>query len=77
VRVPGHGATFSDNDLVHYIGVLDAVEAAARQARAAGTAAADAAKVFKLPAALGEWTMFGGNYYEVALRAWEREFAAV
>lgn len=77
VRVPGHGATFSDNDLVQYIGVLDAVEAAARQARAAGTAAADAAKVFKLPAALGEWTMFGGNYYEVALRAWEREFAAV
>ena len=44
VRVPGHGATFSDDDLVHYIGVLDAVENAARKARAAGTTAAEAAK---------------------------------
>ena len=77
VRVPGHGATFSDDDLVHYIGVLDAVENAARKARAAGTTAAEAAKGFKLPAALGEWTMFSGNYYEVALRAWERELGAI
>jgi len=45
--------------------------------RAAGTTAAEAAKAFKLPAALGEWTMFSGNYYEVALRAWERELGAV
>jgi glyoxylase-like metal-dependent hydrolase (beta-lactamase superfamily II) len=77
VRVPGHGATFSGDDLVHYIGVLDAVEDAARKARAAGITAPEAAKAFKLPAALGEWTMFSGNYYEVALRAWERELAAV
>ena len=77
VRVPGHGATFSDDDLVHYIGVLDEVENAARKARAAGTTAAEAAKGFKLPAALGEWTMFSGNYHEVALRAWERELGAI
>lgn len=73
VRVPGHGAIFSADDLTHYIGVLDAVEDAARKARAAGMSATDAAKTFKLPASLGEWTMFGGNYFEVALRAWERE----
>jgi glyoxylase-like metal-dependent hydrolase (beta-lactamase superfamily II) len=75
VRVPGHGAIFGSDDLVHYVGVLDAVEDAARKARAAGTSASDAAKIFKLPPSLGEWTMFGGNYFEVALRAWERELA--
>jgi hypothetical protein len=36
-------------------------------------AAAEAAKTFALPPALGEWTMFGGRYAEVALSAWERE----
>ena len=76
VRVPGHGPIFAGDDLTHYVGVIDAVEDAARKARAAGTPAADAAKMFKLPASLGEWTMFSGNYFEVALRAWEREFAA-
>lgn len=73
VRVPGHGAIFTGDDLTHYVGVLDAVEDAARKARAAGTSATDAAKTFKLSASLREWTMFGGNYFEVALRAWERD----
>jgi glyoxylase-like metal-dependent hydrolase (beta-lactamase superfamily II) len=76
LRVPGHGAIFAGDDLTHYIGVLDAVEEAARKARAAGTPASEAAKMLKLPASLGEWTLFGGNYFEVALRAWERELAA-
>ena len=73
IRVPGHGGIFAGDDLTHYIGVLDAVEDAARRARTAGTPAAEAAKALKLPPSLGEWTMFGGNYFEVALRAWERE----
>lgn len=73
VRIPGHGAIFTEDDLTHYIAVLDTVEDAARKARAAGTSATDAAKTFKLPASLGRWTMFSGNYFEVALRAWERE----
>lgn len=73
IRVPGHGGIFTSDDLTHYIGVLDAVEDAARKARAAGTPASEAAKMFRLPASLGEWTMFSGNYFEVALRAWERE----
>jgi hypothetical protein len=72
-RVPGHGAIFTADDFTHYIGVLDAVEEAARKARAAGTPASEAAKMFKWTALLGEWPMFSGNYFEVALRAWERE----
>lgn len=73
VRVPGHGPIFTANDLTHYIGVLDVMEEAARKARASGTPAAEAAKSVTLPASLGEWTMFNPNYFEVALRAWERE----
>jgi glyoxylase-like metal-dependent hydrolase (beta-lactamase superfamily II) len=73
VRVPGHGAIFGADDLTHYIALIDAVEDAARKANAAGTPAAEAAKTFALPPAVRDWTMFGGNYAEVALRAWERE----
>ncbi len=76
VHVPGHGALFGGNDLTHYIAVIDAVEAAARKAHAAGTPAAEAARSFVLPPSLGAWTMFSGNYAEVALRAWERELRA-
>ena len=73
VRVPGHGPIFEPNDLTHYIGVLDAMEEAARKARSTGTPAAEAAKTVVLPASLGEWAMFNPNYFEVALKAWERE----
>jgi hypothetical protein len=73
VRVPGHGAIFGADDLTHYIALIDAVEEAARQAHAAGTPSAEAAKTFTLPPAVRDWTMFGDNYAEVALRAWERE----
>jgi glyoxylase-like metal-dependent hydrolase (beta-lactamase superfamily II) len=75
VRVPGHGPIFTGDDLTHYIGVLDVMEEAARKARASGTPAAEAAKSVTLPSTLGEWTMFNPNYFEVALRAWEREAA--
>jgi glyoxylase-like metal-dependent hydrolase (beta-lactamase superfamily II) len=73
VRVPGHGAIFGGDDFTRYVAVIDAVEAAARKAAAAGTPAAEGAKAFSLPPSLGEWTMFGDRYAEVALRAWERE----
>jgi glyoxylase-like metal-dependent hydrolase (beta-lactamase superfamily II) len=76
VRVPGHGAVYGADDLTYYIAVIDAVEEAARKARASGTPAAEAAKAFTLPPALGEWTMFGDRYAEVALQAWERELGA-
>ncbi len=75
VRVPGHGPIFEADDLTHYIGILDVIEEAARKARASGTPAAEAAKSITLPASLGQWAMFNPNYFEVALRAWERESA--
>lgn len=75
VRVPGHGPIFDTDDLTQYIGVLDVIETAAQKAKASGTPAADAAKSVVLPASLGEWAMFNPNYFEVALRAWERESA--
>lgn len=73
IRIPGHGPIYAGDDLTRYIGVLDAVEDAARKARSAGTPAAEAAKAFTLPPSLGEWTLFSDQYFEVALRAWERE----
>jgi len=73
--VPGHGPLADADDLARYIDVIDHVEAAARRAFERGIAAAEAAQTFALPAALGEWVMFSPRYYEVALRAWERELA--
>ena len=75
IRVPGHGAIFNDADLANYVGVLDTVEEAARKAHKSGLSTSEAAKTFTLPATLGEWTLFGNSYFEVALRAWERELA--
>lgn len=71
--VPGHGAIPTTGELHDYVALLDAVEATARRAHAAGVSAQDAAREFRVPAAFGEWTLFSDRYYEVALSAWERE----
>jgi glyoxylase-like metal-dependent hydrolase (beta-lactamase superfamily II) len=71
--VPGHGRLGNDADFGTYIGVLDAVEAAARRAVEQGVTADEAAKTFTLPSSLGEWFMFSPQYYARALGAWERE----
>jgi hypothetical protein len=71
--VPGHGAIPTTGELAKYVGLLDAVEAAARRAHDTGRTAAEAAREFRLPPSLGEWTRFSDRYYEVALAAWERE----
>jgi glyoxylase-like metal-dependent hydrolase (beta-lactamase superfamily II) len=76
IRIPAHGPIFAGDDLTRYVGVLDAVEDAARKARTAGTPAGEAAKAFRLPASLGEWTLFSSEYFAVPLRAWERELAS-
>ena len=54
-------------------GVFCTFKHAARVMVPAGTPAAEAAKSVVLPASLGEWAMFNPNYFEVALKAWERE----
>jgi hypothetical protein len=56
-----------------YTDVLDAVEAAARAAKARGQSAAEAAASFRLPAAAAEWTLFSPRYFETAIAAWLRE----
>src|SRR5690606_29904210 len=73
VYVPGHGPIASAQDMQLYRTVLDAVEAAARAAKARGQSAAEAAASFRLPAEAVEWTLFSPRYFETAIGAWLRE----
>lgn len=73
IYVPGHGPVARAADVDRYLAVLDVVERAARSAHAAGRPAAEAAAAFALPAALGEWTLFGRVFHERAFTAWYRE----
>jgi hypothetical protein len=52
------------------------VEQGAREAIRRGVPAAEAARDWRPPRALGEWVMFSDDYYVVAFRAWERELGA-
>ena len=74
--VPGHGPLGNNSDLELFIQLIDSVEDAARRAHEQGLPAAEAAETYKVPPSLGEWVMFSEQYYEVALRAWERELGA-
>lgn len=73
--VPGHGALGDAESLAPYLALLQDLERAARSAREAGTPAAAAAAAYRIPAELGDWTMFSANYIERAFAAWERELA--
>ncbi|MEX2283056.1 MAG: MBL fold metallo-hydrolase [Gemmatimonadota bacterium] len=73
--IPGHGPLADHADYQRSIEVLNLVEAAARKAHQHGVSPAEAARDFKLPDSLGEWTMFSPRYFEVALTAWSRELA--
>jgi glyoxylase-like metal-dependent hydrolase (beta-lactamase superfamily II) len=73
VYVPGHGALAREAELGRYMAMLDEVERAARAAHGRGTAAAEAAAAFSLPASLGEWTLFNRVFFERAFAAWYRE----
>ncbi|WP_165772068.1 MBL fold metallo-hydrolase [Niveispirillum lacus] len=70
--VPGHGSLSNAADLSPYLGVLDAVEAAARRAHAAGMTVEKAASAFTLPPGLGAWTLFSAGFYTNAFKAWYR-----
>lgn len=76
VYVPGHGAIGRAPEYDRYVSMLDEVERAARQARAANVSAADAGTNFHLPASLGEWTMFSPVFYQRAFEAWYKELGA-
>lgn len=75
VWVPGHGALADAADMALYRDVLDAVEAHARGAVAAGRGAAEAARDLVLPAGARDWLLFSDAYHERALAAWMRELA--
>lgn len=71
--VPGHGSAARAAELRSFLTLLESIEDGARQAVARGVPAAEAARTWRPPAALGEWVRFSDDYYEVAFRAWERE----
>jgi len=73
--VPGHGAVAHEADFDRYVAMLQEIEKGARAAKAAGKTAADAGKDFKLPASLGEWTLFSPAFFERAFGAWYKELA--
>lgn len=74
--VPGHGSAARAGELRTFLALLESVEDGARRAVARGVPAAEAARGWHPPRALGEWVMFSDDYYEVAFRAWERELRA-
>ncbi len=73
--VPGHGSTAREPELRGFLDLLESVEQGARDGLGRGLPVAVAARRWRPPASLGEWTRFSDNYYEVAFRAWARELA--
>ncbi len=71
--IPGHGSPADAAALKPYLGMLEDVERAARDAFAKGDPAAEAWKGYEIPASLGEWYKFRPNVYQFAFEAWERE----
>jgi glyoxylase-like metal-dependent hydrolase (beta-lactamase superfamily II) len=71
--VPGHGAIADGGALDRYLGLLDHVEAAARDAVERGWTAAEAANAYRLPAGMSNWVLFNPSYFERALGAWMAE----
>lgn len=75
VVVPGHGPIAAPADVDRYLAVLEAVEAAAREAHRRGQPATEAGAAFALPARLGEWTLFTKQFMPTAFQAWYRQLA--
>ncbi|MCP4664460.1 MAG: hypothetical protein GY856_54445, partial [bacterium] len=75
VNVPGHGPLADAAALANYLLVIDDVEATARRAFEQGIPAAEAAKKYRLPEAVADWTRFRDRYFEVAISSWHRELA--
>lgn len=76
IYVPGHGPIGDKQSNQRYLEMLDFVGDAARMAHEKGTAPADAATDFAIPASLGEWNLFQPKFFEVAFEAWSRELSA-
>jgi glyoxylase-like metal-dependent hydrolase (beta-lactamase superfamily II) len=71
--VPGHGVIADAEGLKPYLGLLDAIEEAARDYHAKGISAEEASHLFKVPPSLGEWMNVRPDRSRHAFVAWERE----
>lgn len=71
--VPGHGPLADAAELDRYRSLLDDVEAASRRAIERGMSAEDAGAAYRIPAKLGEWTLFSPAYFSRAIGAWMKE----
>jgi glyoxylase-like metal-dependent hydrolase (beta-lactamase superfamily II) len=75
VYVPGHGPLAGAGDLARYVDVIDGLEETARQARREGWTSAEAGSRHRIPADLGDWTLFNPSYFQRAVEAWMKEWA--
>ncbi len=76
VYVPGHGPLATADDLDVYLGLLDDVERAAREAIKRGITAEEAGAGYRLPAGLESWTLFDPGYFARAIGKWMEELQA-
>jgi glyoxylase-like metal-dependent hydrolase (beta-lactamase superfamily II) len=74
--VPGHGPLADARALDAYIGLLDHVEEAARDAIRRGSTAQEAGAAYRLPGALENWTLFSPGYFTLAIEKWMQELSA-
>jgi glyoxylase-like metal-dependent hydrolase (beta-lactamase superfamily II) len=74
--VPGHGPIADAAELDRYQDLLDDVEAAARRALERGASAEEAGAAYRLPDAVGAWTLFNPEYFSRAIGAWMKELGA-
>ena len=73
ILVPGHGTVAGRADLDRYLALLDSVEEASRRAVERGITAEAAGAEYRIPATLGEWTLFNPQYFQRAIGAWMKE----
>lgn len=77
VFVPGHGPLADAGALADYVALIDSVEEAGRAAARRGIAAEEAARAYRVPESLGEWTLFNPLYYQRAIQSWLDELAGL
>ena len=75
--VPGHGSAkkASSASFESYRNLLSEIEQHARVNQGKGVDSDQAAKEFKLPSSLGDYSYFRSGFHEIAMEAWYRELA--
>ncbi|MGI9626123.1 MAG: MBL fold metallo-hydrolase [Longimicrobiales bacterium] len=75
VYVGGHGPVGDSGAYDRYVGLIDSVEHAGREAFRRGMNAEDAAAEYQVPEALGEWHLFNPLFFQRAMESWLRELS--